>query len=288
MINGLPQSERAYAKLTLFLHVLGRRAEDGYHLLNALVVFADAYDTLHAEPADELSLKLEGAFASTLHAVPPEHNVVLRAARLMQAHYGIKQGAAITLTKQLPVAAGIGGGSADAAAAMRLLNRLWGISAPLGELAPLAASLGADMTACLYSQPLRMQGIGEHIQLLPPDEVTALQGGSVLLVNAGVPLLTADVYRAMRAPSPAIEAPQALPNWRAARNDLQPAAAAICAEIAPLLEALAVQQGCEVARLCGSGATCFGWFDSHEAAQAALAELSSRYPAWWIKQASIL
>src|SRR5579864_4956574 len=158
-------TERAPAKVNLFLHVVGRRA-DGYHLVDSLVVFAGIGDELRAEPADNLSLATEGDHAAQLSAEPD--NLVLRAARTLAAAAGISPRACLVLEKNLPVAAGIGGGSADAAAALRLLVRLWGLR-DLGDrtLAGVAVALGADVPACLASRPARLGGIGERLAPAP-------------------------------------------------------------------------------------------------------------------------
>lgn len=272
-------TEQAHAKLTLYLHLLGKRAADGYHLLDALVVFTDLADTLAVtETSGELNLRIHGEFASDIAAQPPSSNLVLRAATLMQAHFNVRSGAALQLTKRIPVAAGLGGGSADAAAALRLLNRLWKINAPLDTLAPLAASLGSDVPACLYSQPLRMQGVGEIINPLAPQHHP---NGTLLLINPRKSLLTRDVFAACRPPEPTQIPAADLPDWQSARNDLEQAAIEICPDIAEILQWLSAQEGCKAARLCGSGATCFGWFEKATMAQHASERLAAQKPHWW-------
>ena len=272
-------TEWAPAKVNLFLHVLGRRA-DGYHLLDSLAVFAGIGDELRAEAADDLSLVLEGDHAAALQAEPG--NLVLRAARLLAAAAGIAPGVRLILTKRLPVASGIGGGSADAAATLRLLARLWqlrGMTA--AALSPIAAVLGGDVPVCLASRPARMRGAGEELD--PPPTLPSF---GLLLVNPGIPIATADVFLARQGPfSAEARLPGAWPEASAmasdlARlsNDLEPAAIALCPAVAEVLAALRAQPGCLLARMSGSGATCFALFAGSSQAQAAAARLPL---SWW-------
>ena len=274
-------TERAPAKVNLFLHVLDRRA-DGYHLLDSLAVFAGIGDELRAEAADELSLAIEGEHSAGLAAEPD--NLVLGAARALAAAAGIAPRARLVLRKRLPVASGIGGGSADAAAALRLLARLWqlgGLGA--GELAEIAAALGKDVPVCLAGRPARLRGAGEWLE--PPP---ALPGFGLALVNPGAPVATADVFRARRGPfSPEATLPEGWPDAAAMardlarlRNDLEPAAIAICPAVADVLAALRAVPGCLLARMSGSGATCFGIFGNPADAQAAAARLPSQSWRW--------
>ncbi|MGH7213057.1 MAG: 4-(cytidine 5'-diphospho)-2-C-methyl-D-erythritol kinase, partial [Acetobacteraceae bacterium] len=181
----MPAVELAAAKINLFLHVTGRRA-DGHHLLDSLAVFAGAVDELRAEPADTLSLTVDGPFAWAL--VNESDNLVLRAARALAEVAHIPPRARLVLTKNLPVASGIGGGSADAAATLRALSILWDVEA---DLPALAARLGADVSVCVASRPARMEGIGEVLS--PPPRLPPC---GVLLLNPGIPVATADVFRA--------------------------------------------------------------------------------------------
>jgi 4-diphosphocytidyl-2-C-methyl-D-erythritol kinase len=272
-------TEAAPAKVNLYLHVTGRR-DDGYHLLDSLVVFADACDTLSAEPAAGLSLGVRGPLAA---ALPAEgDNLVLRAARLLATDAGVKAGAHLVLTKHLPVAAGIGGGSSDAAAALRLLCRLWQVALPSARLASLAARLGADVPVCLAAKAARMRGIGEQLGPAPK-----LPSCGIVLVNPGIGLATAEVFRARHGPW---SEPAALPaQWndatrmaadlRGLRNDLEPAAIRLRPIIGDVLAALAETPGCLLARMSGSGATCFGIYAGPEGARQAPARL--RHPGWW-------
>ena len=269
-------SEFAPAKVNLYLHVTGRR-DDGYHLLDSLAVFAGIGDELSVTPADELSLDVTGPFAAALGG--EADNLVLRAARSLAEQAVLAPHGRLLLEKRLPVASGIGGGSADAAAALRLLSRFWNVAAaPVG----LAASLGADVPVCLRSQPSLMRGIGDRLQPGP-----MLPRCGIALVNPGVPVATAAVFRARRGDwSAAAELPDAWPNVTALagdlamlRNDLEPAAIALQPVIGGVIAALAATGGCRLARMSGSGATCFGLFDDPAAADQAATAL--RRPGWW-------
>jgi len=272
-------SEFAPAKVNLFLHVVGKRA-DGYHLLDSLAVFAAIGDRVAATASDSLSLSLTGPFAAGLIAEPD--NLVLRAARALADAVGTAPRAALVLDKHLPVASGIGGGSADAAAAVRLLCRLWRVAPDQAVLRALAIRLGADVPVCLRSRPTRMGGIGERL-----DPAPALPECGLVLVNPGVAVATADVFRTRRA---GFSPPAALPDgWADAAsmaatlrdlgNDLEPPAIALCSVIADVLAALRTRPDCLLARMSGSGATCFGLFPDAAAAQRAAAALVR--PGWW-------
>jgi 4-diphosphocytidyl-2-C-methyl-D-erythritol kinase len=267
--------EHAPAKVNLFLHVTGRRA-DGYHLLDSLAVFADAHDRIEAEHADTLSLTIDGPFGHALTAEPD--NLVLRAARTLADATGARPAAALRLTKHLPVASGIGGGSADAAATLRALSRLWGVEIP----ATLAASLGADVPVCMASRACRMQGIGEI--LLPAP---ALPACGLVLVNPGVAVSTPAVFRARTDGfSPQANLPDSWPNLTdmaadlaCLDNDLQAPAEALCPAIAEVLAALLAHSQCLLARMSGSGATCFALTETP--LQAEQTALSLARPGWW-------
>lgn len=289
--------ERAFAKVNLALHVTGRRA-DGYHLLDSIVCFPDLGDTLFATPSPALSLAVEGPFAAAIDAGP--ENLVLRAAALLAPEAaglpdgrddhnapGLREGrgARLILQKSLPVAAGIGGGSADAAAALRLLARLWDLPLPAPEA---VAALGADIPACLLSRPLRMQGIGER--LAPVD----LPPFWIVLANPGRPVPTPAVFTALTGrdnpPLPDIPARPSTDSffaWLAGgtRNDLESPARVVEPAIGAVLSALAVQPGCRLARMSGSGATCFGLFAARAEAEAAATALARAEPGWWIAAA---
>lgn len=278
--------EFAPAKVNLTLHVTGRRS-DGYHLLDSLVAFAGIGDQVTARPAPGLSLVLEGPRAG---AIPVgEDNLVLRAARLAQDRLPDRPGAMLVLDKRLPAASGLGGGSADAAAALRAVARLWGCW-PLS--AEAALPLGADVPVCLAGQPVRMRGIGETLTPCP-----ALPPLWLVLANPGVETPTAAVFGALtrrdHAPMPE-DLPRwtdaaALAGWLAAmRNDLEAPARALFPVIDTVLEALAATPGCLLARMSGSGATCFALFADPAAAAAAARRLATAHPDWWVADAPVL
>ena len=272
--------ERAPAKVNLTLRV-GRAREDGYHPLDSLVVFADWGDTISVEPSAGLTLSMSGEASRALAA--ERANLVLRAARALQAAAGLRIGAAIHLEKLIPVSAGLGGGSADAAATLRALNRLWKLDWSTEKLAQLALTLGADVPACLYSRPLRMRGIGEWIELL--GELPPL---FAVIVNAGIPVSTADVFKAFDATDPASlveSAPDlgALPAWLADEpNDLQTPAISVAPDIARTLELLAATGKPSLVRMSGSGASCFGLYNSLDEAMQAASMLRAALPDWTI------
>ncbi|KAA2213429.1 4-(cytidine 5'-diphospho)-2-C-methyl-D-erythritol kinase [Teichococcus oryzae] len=272
-------AEAAPAKVNLFLHITGRR-DDGYHELDSLAVFAGTGDVLRFAAAPELTLAVEGPEAAALSAEPD--NLVLRAARLLAEAAGMRPHGALRLEKHLPVASGIGGGSADAAAALRLLNRAWGLHWPEERLRPMAARLGADVPVCLSCHAARMGGIGEVLRPAP-----ALPMAGMVLANPRRPLSTPAVFRARTAGD--FSAPAMLPaGWSGAgsmardlaacRNDLEPPALVLCPEVETVLAALRGLPGCLLARMSGSGATCFGLFPDPAAAAAAAALLPE---AWW-------
>lgn len=268
----------ARAKLNLALHVTGQRA-DGYHLLDSLVVFADLGDGIAVEPAPELSLTIDGPMAAGLSA--GEDNLVLRAARLL----GPGRGAAIRLTKRLPVASGIGGGSADAAATLSALADLWGMALPD---AGRVLALGADVPVCLAGRPARMQGIGEVVTPLPDP----LPPAALVLVNPGIAVSTPEIFRRLQRKDNA-PLPASLPQFAhlaqladflsAQRNDLQPPAEALAPVLATVVAALAAEPGARFARMSGSGATCFALFDDLGQARAAAARLQARNHGWWVQ-----
>ena len=279
-------TEAAPAKVNLYLHLTGRR-DDGYHLLDSLVAFAEIGDSLRAEPAETLSLRVTGPFAGGLSAEPD--NLVLRAARALATEAGVAAGARIVLEKNLPVASGIGGGSADAAAALRLLCRVWGLSPDRAVLARLAGGLGADVPACLFGRTCRMGGIGERLEPAP----TLPQCG-IVLVNPGIPVATPDAFRAQRGawssratlPAGWADSEAMARDLAPLRNDLEPAAVALRPVIGNVLVALAALPGCLLARMSGSGATCFGLFADRPTAGRAVSEM--RQTGWWCWSGSLL
>lgn len=273
-------TETAPAKVNLYLHVVGRRA-DGYHLLDSLAVFPGAADMLHAGPADELTLEVEGAFGAGLGAGPD--NLVIRAAAALAAAGGIGDGACLVLEKNLPVASGIGGGSADAAAALRALVRLWDMRLPPDRLDVIAQGLGADVPVCLAKRPARMQGIGEILGVAP-----ALPACGMVLLNPGVAVATPEVFRARTGefsktpllPAAWPDAGLMATDLAQLQNDLEAPAMALVPEIGSVLEWLRGQPGCLLARMSGSGATCFGLFATADAAAAVAAQAPASWWAW--------
>ena len=259
--------ETAYAKLNLALHVRAREA-DGYHRIETIFAFAEEGDELSVAPGAGLTLTVSGPFADGLGDEPD--NLVLRAARALADHAGIAGNAALTLDKRLPVASGIGGGSADAAAALRLLRRFWQLDLGESVLRAIAAGLGADVPACLASRTMRGEGRGDDLH---PVDLPGLAGTPLLLVNPRVPVSTAAVFRGWdgRDGGP-------LRDWEEGRNDLEAPARRIAPAIGEVLDALA---SARVARMSGSGATCFGLFDSAEARDEAAGRIADRHPHWW-------
>ena len=270
--------EAAPAKVNLFLRVVGRRA-DGYHLLDSLAVFAGIGDEIVATPRDGLTLTLEGPESGALAG--ETDNLVLRAARALAAAAGCPANAALALVKRLPVASGIGGGSADAAATLRALCRLWRLDPDGLDLRRLALTLGADVPVCLDARAARMGGIGETVTAAPH-----LPPFGLLLANPRVALATPTVFRARSgAFTSAARLPDAWPDVERLAadlallgNDLQAAAIDLCPQVAEVLAAIAGQPGCLLARMSGSGATCFGLFATPARATTAAASLPE---AWW-------
>jgi 4-diphosphocytidyl-2-C-methyl-D-erythritol kinase len=277
----------ARAKINLYLHVVGRRA-DGYHLLDSLVVFAETGDEIAVAPSGDLSLRIVGPFAGNLAA--DDDNLVLRAARGLRDLAGVHSGAAITLTKNLPVASGIGGGSADAAATLQALMALWNVAPERAALEKLALSLGADVPVCLAGQPSFMGGIGEEIA-----PAGALPAAHLLLVNPGIATPTPAVFKARRGgftPAGRWAAPPADAAALAAAlqergNDLTEAAITVTPPIRAVLDAIAGSAACLLARLSGSGATCFGIYATAAEAEAARRAILAANPGWWAVAAPI-
>jgi 4-diphosphocytidyl-2-C-methyl-D-erythritol kinase len=275
----------ARAKVNLYLHITGKRA-DGYHLLDSLIVFADTGDEIALAPADQLSLAIDGPFAGGLGAGPD--NLVLRAAHALQEITGTRNGAAIRLTKNLPVASGIGGGSADAAATLGGLCGLWDVAPGRAALLQIAAKLGADVPVCLDGVPSFVGGIGEELapaRGLPP--------AWLLLANPGIATPTPAVFKARQGPlskparwsEPPRDFDQLAALLRSCGNDLTEAAISVTPAIRDVLVALAGLPGCVLARLSGSGATCFGLFGNEAVARAAEMQLRAERPTWWVTAA---
>ena len=300
--------ENAYAKINLFLHVTGRRA-DGYHTLESGVAFVALSGpipgdrlALMSQESQEPTLDIEGPFAASLQeslTASPQHNLILKAVALFLEHYREMgelppEKFRLHLWKALPIAAGIGGGSADAAACLRLLNCYFGAPFSKHQLADMGMKLGADVPMCVYQQPAWIGGVGEQWVPLPFSPQ-----GYIVLVNPGVPLLTKDVFATYgtlqgkgqqsfskaEGPDPFIQftASQEKDFWQeitARHNDLEASAQIHCPLVGSILASLRVSAGCRFARMSGSGPTCFGIFDTEIHAQQACAQLKQRYP--WV------
>jgi 4-diphosphocytidyl-2-C-methyl-D-erythritol kinase len=272
----------APAKINLYLHVLGQRA-DGYHRLDSLIAFADVGDEVTAAPADTLTLTVGGPEAEAITGLGDD-NLVMRAARLLAARGGISAGASLRLDKRLPAAAGIGGGSSDAAATLRALSRLWKPPLDQQSLTALALELGADVPACLVSRPVWVAGIGEALK-----PAGALPPAGIVLANPRRPLPTAAVFQGRSGPFSALGRFDPMPPDAAGlatvlasrHNDLTAAAQALVPEIGAVLDRLAALPGVLIARMSGSGATCFALFADRDAALAAGQALARAEPGWW-------
>lgn len=276
------EHEVAPAKINLALHIRNRR-DDGYHELETLFVFAADGDELFVSPSAEISLCIDGPMGAGLsHG---EDNLVLRAARLLADAADVRTGAALRLLKNLPVASGIGGGSADAAAALRLLNRFWSINWPQDRLAQLAAPLGADVPACVHSR--MMIGSGKGDELVPVD-LPELSAVPILLVNPRIELSTGPVFRAWDGKDRgALDIDRSFASVLKARNDLQPGAIELCPIIADVLDSLSSLAGVTMVRMSGSGATCFALFDSLPACRAGHDALVREHPDWWVLETTL-
>ncbi len=269
----------ARAKVNLCLHVTGKRP-DGYHLLDSLVVFPDIGDIVSVSDADQLSLKIEGPFFKGLSTVD---NLVIDAAKSFES----KRGAALKLTKNLPISSGIGGGSSDAAASLHLLAKHWHLAMPSAEK---ILFLGADVPVCMMGEPQRMQGIGEILTIVPN-----LPKFAIVLINSGVSIATRKVFETLddKNNSP-IERFENISNFptlckylKRQRNDLQNPVIEMEPEISFVLKVLQTEPQCELARMSGSGATCFGLFETLPQAQKSAARIKTSHPDWWVKPAIV-
>jgi 4-diphosphocytidyl-2-C-methyl-D-erythritol kinase len=282
--------ENAPAKINLALHVTGRR-EDGYHLLDTLVTFADRGDVLIARDAEQDALTLSGPFSHLLQADALQDNLVIKARDALRQALMAKGittcPVAIHLEKNLPVASGIGGGSADAAATLRALLRLWNADLPAASLRAIALQLGADVPMCLHSKPLRATGIGEVVSPVP-----TLPRFGLVLGNPLKGVSTPSIFKAMTRrdypPIAALPTTSNLDDWLMAlsqmRNDLEATARQLCPEIA-VISQLISETGAELTRMSGSGATCFGLYRSVEKAEKAVKALQAIRPDWYFQAA---
>lgn len=275
----------APAKLNLYLHVTGRR-EDGYHLLDSLVTFASVGDRLSLEKANDFKLIMEGPMAAGLSGEDCEKNLAVRAARALGAEMGRRLDFQLTLTKNLPVASGIGGGSTDAAAALRLIAAYWGLAPDAPVLYRIAASLGQDIPCCIAATNCYFRGIGDVTEDAPD-----LPHADIVLVNPGRALPTPSVFKArsgafQSAYRPLLVSPSnvaELAEWLAdSQNGLSEAAISLCPAIATVLDELDAQEGVLLSRMMGSGATCMALCADRGAARQAAAKLYQAHPDWWV------
>jgi 4-diphosphocytidyl-2-C-methyl-D-erythritol kinase len=282
------QTAWAPAKVNLYLHI-GRPGPGGLHPLDSGVVFADsrAADRVAARLHPQLSLHLDGPGAKGLKNAP--NNLVMAAAKSLReacAHSGL--GAQLTLFKVLPIAGGVGGGSADAAAALQLLNEIWNVGFGEAGLENLASQLGSDVPACVRGRPLLMRGTGERLADIAAPDLPAV------IVNPGVALETRKVFERFdhmggrtafseTPPPPMGDLAAYAKSLAAYRNDLEPPAFALCREIPRVLEALRAQPGNLLARMSGSGPSCFGIFASEAQAAAAAANIGERSRKYWVR-----
>jgi len=274
----------APAKINLMLHVVGRR-DDGYHFVQSVMGFADTGDILEAIPADTYSLTINGQFAA--HAPLDNTNLVTRAIRAMESKAGRKAEIALTLTKCLPAGAGLGGGSADAAAAMHLLNAAWRQFFDEGTLRKIGLQIGAELPICLVSKSGWVEGIGDKVT---PQHIDVMHG---VLVWPGQGLATAKIFGAFKNTDACFSNPVTQPDcvtidWLAnTRNDLMPHSIAALPAVADALDALGNCDDCLLARMTGTGSSVFGLFSDRDAANKTAAMLAAAYPAWWVKAFSL-
>jgi 4-diphosphocytidyl-2-C-methyl-D-erythritol kinase len=272
----------APAKVNLALHVTGRRA-DGYHLLDSIAVFAEIGDKITIAPAEALTLSVSGPFAQ--HAPGDASDLAHRAAEAFFAHTGISPGAAIALEKNIPAGAGLGGGSADAAAVLLDLNRYFAAGVAAEELSAIGLALGADVPMCLAGCALRARGVGEDI-----DRLAGWPALPMVLVWPGRPVSTAEAFRSLaRWDNPPLPAPPSscAPSEVAGylahcRNDLEAPALKLCPDIGAVLDALRETHGCLIARMSGSGSACFGLYADAALAEAAAEQVAVARPDWWV------
>lgn len=277
----------APAKVNLFLHVGARRA-NGYHELQSLMAFADVGDELAIEPGAGLSLTVEGPFIDALAS--EKNNIVLKAALALAERAGVTPNAKITLTKSLPVASGLGGGSSDAAAALRGLCKLWRVTVTEADLQEIAVTLGADVPVCLKGRPCWVEGIGEKLSVVPIFPTLY-----VVLINPGVAVSTAQAYGAVQEktgtatqhPSAFRDAAALIDFLRTTNNDLQKPAVKLAPVIDEVLAALHAEPSTLLARMSGSGATCLGIFASKDDARSIAEKMVAAHSDWWVKSARI-
>lgn len=297
---------QAPAKVNLYLHVTGRRS-DGYHLLDSLFAFADIYDEVEISKSDDetLSIDIDGEFAFALEnnsnkPIPEKDNIILKAVKLLADELGEKPHVHVKLSKNLPVAAGIGGGSADAAATLKGLLKLWNKENAISpqKLEEIALKLGADVPPCLYSHPINVSGVGEVIEKSPP-----IPPMWFVFVNPRILLPTPKVFKALRrintadkpnlssscpVENPASDVFEFVEKMKRRDNDLFVPAAKEVPEIRDIIDVIADTDSCLLSRMSGSGATCFGLYQSEITAFKAVKNIIAKYPKWWVKSAPLL
>ena len=274
-------SIKAPAKVNLYLHVTGKR-EDGYHFLDSLFVFAQDGDLITVQESDSLKLDIQGPYAKALPI--KDDNIIIKAVRLLAAVYGKEPSVAIRLEKNLPVASGIGGGSADAAATLKALLRLWDLKIPLDQLQEIALRLGADVPSCLSAKAVQVSGIGEKLTPAP-----LLPKLFLLLINPNRPVSTPQVFKIRKptfsSPAPFTQKMTGFDEFIEAlskrHNDLSEAACQIEPSVAEVLQALEQNRLCRLARMSGSGGTCFGIFPNAEEASLCQEEIRKNHSEWW-------
>lgn len=295
--DGMGLTQFAPAKVNLFLHVTGRR-DNGYHSLESLCAFADVGDMVTIEPSDGDAFSIKGVFGASLLAEEGagSRNLVIKARDLYRRLTGIQTPLAMTLEKALPIAAGIGGGSADAAATLIALNKVFKNALPFHELLAASFDLGADVPMCVSGGCQWVSGVGDV--LVPCPFFPSL---FMVMVNPLKPLSTPAVFQAWRAScapfSLAKGFTQAIPSLKdqdawidflgQQHNDLSPIAEALCPEVGIILHALGQSVGCKIARLSGSGATCFGLYTCKESAAFAAKNMAVQFPSFWVKRCAV-
>lgn len=281
-------SANAYAKINLYLHITGKR-DDGYHLLDGMVIFADIYDHIEVHDSEIINVLTLGEFAGH---IDDSENIALLAARLLAARADINYGAEIILTKNLPVAAGIGGGSSDAAAVLKLLNKLWEVNWSDQKLAAISLPLGADVPMCVIGKAAHISGIGEMVK---PFSLK-LPEMYLLLANPGFKIKSADIYKM------GVKNHGGRVDWKdipedingfcsflsKTRNDLEENAIEAYPIVENVKRTISAQEGCLFARMSGSGPTCFGIFKEKSEADKAAAAIKSANPKWWVKSTTVL
>jgi len=280
---------RAYAKINLYLHVTGRRS-DGYHLLDSVVSFVNVYDEIEISPSENIILEVTGEFADDIGRA--SDNLIIKAANLLAARSSVKQGARIKLIKNLPPAGGIGGGSADAATTLKLLNKLWKQKFSTDELAKMSLKLGADLPMCIVGKSAHISGIGDKI-----EPINRLPEGYVVLVNPKTEVKSAKIYKmGMKSFSGKLkndiksgmslkEMAEAL---KQSQNDLAMNAAMAAPNILDVLEQIRKNETRLLARMTGSGATCFGLFANEEDAAEAAEKITLHNKNWWVRSAPLI